>query len=87
MPQPPQLFGSFVVFSQPVVQHVSDPHAGPPLHPIVDWHLLATQVSPGMHTIPQPPQSFGSFVVLSHPSAQQTRDPVQAGPPLHVVDD
>jgi len=87
-PQLPQSLGSLVVSLHPSMQHASEPlQGGPPLHVVVDWHLLATQVSPGGQGIPQPPQSLLLLVVSSHPSLQQAREPVQAGPPLHVVVD
>jgi hypothetical protein len=88
MPQPPQSLGSLVVSSQPSAQQARVPvHAGPPLHVVVDWQLLATHLSPSGQRIPQPPQSNGSLVVSSHPSGQHVWVPVQAGPPWQVTID
>ena len=59
--------------------------AGPPLHVVVDWHLLATHFSPVGQGKPQPPQFSGSLLVSVHPTEQQASPPVQAGSPWQLV--
>jgi hypothetical protein len=82
-PHIPQLFGSFVVSTQPDGQHDCAPvHAGPLLHVFGCLHALFTQVSPGGHGIAQPPQLAGSLVVSAQPVEQHWSPPVQAPPPL-----
>lgn len=85
-PQVPQSFALVSRFTQPVLQHCSDPvHAGPPLHVVAGWQLPVAQLSPGAQTRPQFPQLFGSVCVLAQPLAQHCSTPVHAGRPLHVA--
>jgi hypothetical protein len=84
-PQVPQSFGSLVVSSQPSLQHASEPtHAGPPLQLVVDWHMLATQSSPGGQTSPHAPQLPGSVFVSVQPTGQHVSAPVHAGSPWQL---
>ena len=86
IPQPPQLSVSSLVLVHPPGQHFSPPkQGGPPKHVNVDLHVLATQVSPGAHTLPQPPQLFASLVVSLQPLPQHFCPGKHGGPPLQVV--
>jgi hypothetical protein len=83
MLQPPQLFWSMVVSTQPPFgQQFSEPgQLGPPLQP--GLQVLAEHESPAGQALLQPPQLFESLVVSVQPFAQHCCEPAQAGPPLH----
>ena len=78
-PQPPQLFSSVAVSTQPSpAQHVSPaPQAAPPSQRQAE----PMQVSPLSQVTPQPPQLLASVAVLTQPPGQQLSMPEQAGPP------
>lgn len=84
-PHMPQSSSSLVVSSHPSLQQASEPlQAGPPLHVVVDWHELATHLSPEGQMFPHPPQLAGSLVVFEQPVVQQVWPPVQAGSPWQL---
>jgi hypothetical protein len=81
MPQPPQFFGSLVVFAQPVLQHCCMPlHAGPPLQ--VSVQMPPMQFVPAEHFMPQKPQFWESLLRVLHPEGQHVCPGEHIGPPL-----
>jgi hypothetical protein len=84
--QPPQLFGSLVVSTQPDGQQVSvPPQGGAPLQ----LNVSVTQPPPAQcwlsaQRLLQPPQFWLSVRVSVQPLSQQLSAPVQTGPPWHV---
>jgi hypothetical protein len=83
-PQPPQFFGSVMVFEQPEAQQTSLPvHAGSPLQFVALEHSLSMHDWPIGQTWPQLPQLSGSVDVSAHPILQHSCPGGHAGPSLH----
>jgi hypothetical protein len=85
MPQPPQLFSSWVVSKQ------APPHVvRPPAHvePQDPFEQLAVAHFGALHRLPQLPQLLVSLVVLTHEPLQRVSPGPQIGtqvPPVHVT--